>query len=313
MPRAQRFLLPLLFLSSLPGAAAPSMPEARAAIADASRRFSAAMVAGLSDEVAGFYTDDAVLLPPGKVVRGREAIRDYFAPRKGRTQLGHEMKTEELAVDGGLAIDSGSWTSTWREGQGEPQTARERYLIVWRRQANGSWKIGWDMWHRPPAEPAAAPPASPAALAPELAALQPFVGKTWKGLVNAERKQYDVSRWEVALGGRAVRILHSVADGVYGGESLVRWDADAREIVYDYVTTAGFSTRGTMKPGQEGRLECHEKVIGLAGGIRELKVTFEPLGDGRMQVTGRMLRGTEWEERPKVVYETDPSARVVLP
>ncbi|MCL4807263.1 MAG: hypothetical protein KJ062_05630, partial [Thermoanaerobaculia bacterium] len=75
---------------------------------------------------------------------------------------------------------------------------------------------------------AAASPAAP--LRDELAALRPYVGKTWKALVNAEKKQYDVSRWDAALGGRVVRILHSVADGAYGGESIVRWDPVAKEI-----------------------------------------------------------------------------------
>lgn len=158
---------------------------------------------------------------------------------------------------------------------------------------------------------AAAPPAAP--LRDELAALRPYVGKTWKALVNAEKKQYDVSRWEAALGGRVVRILHSVADGAYGGESIVRWDAEAKGIVYDYFTTASFTTHGRMTVPGPGRLECHETVRGDAGGIAEVKATMELLPDGRMKVTSRMLRNGAWEERPPKVYEEDATAKVLLP
>lgn len=158
---------------------------------------------------------------------------------------------------------------------------------------------------------AAASPAAP--LRDELAALRPYVGKTWKALVNAEKKQYDVSRWEAALGGRVVRILHSVADGAYGGESIVRWDPVAKEIVYDYFTTASFTTHGKMTVPAPGRLECHETVRGDAGGIAEVKATMELLPDGRMKVTSRLLRGGAWEERPPKLYEEDATAKVVLP
>lgn len=158
---------------------------------------------------------------------------------------------------------------------------------------------------------AAAPPAAP--LRDELAELRPFVGKTWKALVNAEKKQYDVSRWEAALGGRVVRILHSVADGAYGGESIVRRDPVTKEIVYDYFTTASFTTHGKMTVSADGRIECHEVVRGDAGGAAEVKATMELLPDGRMKVSTRMLRGGVWEDRPPKVYEEDPAAKVVLP
>lgn len=158
---------------------------------------------------------------------------------------------------------------------------------------------------------AAAPPAAP--LGDELAALRPYVGKTWKALVNAEKKQYDVSRWEAALGGRVVRILHSVADGAYGGVSIVRRDPVTKEIVYDYFTTASFTTHGKMTVSPDGRIECHETVRGDAGGATEVKATMELLPDGRMKVSTRMLRNGTWEERPPRLYEEDAAARVVLP
>ena len=314
MDRRAVSLLPLLAVLCLaPLPARAGTPEE--AISAASRRFSTALVAGKADEVAGLYTESAVLLPPGQVVRGRAAIRAFFAPRPGRAQMAHAMASEELTVLGDVAVDVGTWSNTWRTDGGEPQSASERYLIVWRREMDGVWRIAWDVWHRPaPAasrSAAAAPPAAP--LREELSALGPFVGKTWKALVNAEKRQYDVSRWEAALGGRVVRILHSVADGAYGGESIVRWDPVAKEVTYDYFTTAAFTTHGTMTFPSPGRVECREVVRGEAAGASEVRATMELLPDGRMKVTSRMLRNGEWTESPARLYEEDPAARVVLP
>ncbi|MFN7990370.1 MAG: hypothetical protein U0529_23075 [Thermoanaerobaculia bacterium] len=165
------------------------------------------------------------------------------------------------------------------------------------------------------AAPAALPAERPAppALQPELEPLRPFTGKTWRGLVNEEKKLYDVSRWEIVLGGRAVRILHSVGDGVYGGEALVRWDPVAKEIVYDYVTTATFTTRGTVTVVGPGKVETREVVRGEAGGVTEVRGVTEILPDGRLKVSTRMLRNGEWKENPPKTYAEDPAAKIVLP
>ncbi len=149
--------------------------------------------------------------------------------------------------------------------------------------------------------------------APRLAPFEPFLGKTWKALVNAEKQLYDVARWELAIGGQAVRIVHSVADGLYGGETIVMWDRAREELVYFYFTTAGFYTRGTMWFDEQGRLQSRETVEGHEAGVNEVRATQELLPDGRLQVRTRMLRNGSWEERGEVIYSVDANARVVLP
>ncbi|MBN2056220.1 hypothetical protein JW905_14945 [bacterium] len=41
---------------------------------------------------------------------------------------------------------------------------------------------------------------------------------------DPDNPKYDVSRWERALNGPAIRILHSVNDSYYSGETLLFWD-----------------------------------------------------------------------------------------
>ena len=116
----------------------------------ASRAFSAALVAGDLAALGEAYTEDARVLPPGRVVQGREAIRRYFTLPPQRQQVAHEMRSDDLVIDGDIAIDSGVWTSTVRSGDDEPVTHSERYLAIWRRGDDGRWRMQFDMWHRAP-------------------------------------------------------------------------------------------------------------------------------------------------------------------
>jgi len=120
-----------------------------AAIMAASQAFSAAYVYGDTTAIRNLYTEDAVLLPAGREIRGRDRITRFFSPNRRRTNVSHSMVSSELKVTGDLAVDIGHWSNTWRIGDAEPQDATERYLIVWRRCSDGKWRIEYDMWHRP--------------------------------------------------------------------------------------------------------------------------------------------------------------------
>ena len=142
----------------------------------------------------------------------------------------------------------------------------------------------------------------------------PLIGKTWKGEFKSstpEKPLFDVARWERALNGKAVRVLHSVNDGVYGGETLITWDAKKNSPVYWYFTTAGFRTEGTMKV-QDGQWLAHEAVIGAAGGITEVKSTTKLLPDGRLYVTTEHLTDGKWGAGRELYYKEMPDAKVIF-
>jgi hypothetical protein len=102
---------------------------------------------------------------------------------------------------------------------------------------------------------------------PHLAPLVPLVGKTWRGTVSppgAAKPAVDVSRFELALNGQAVRNRHSIDDGVYGGETFIVWEEAKQSLVYYYFTTAGFYTTGTLR-AEDGAIVSHEVIKGAAG------------------------------------------------
>lgn len=147
-----------------------------------------------------------------------------------------------------------------------------------------------------------------------LTALKPFVGKTWRGEFKRSTKEnplFDVSRWEVALKGKAVRITHSVNDGIYGGETIVMWDAEQKSLVAFYFTTAGFFTESKFEL-RDSKLHSREKVRGNAQGIAEVEAVTELLPDGKMHVKSRYRKGDEWVDGHEIMYAESADAKVVL-
>jgi hypothetical protein len=156
--------------------------------------------------------------------------------------------------------------------------------------------------------------ADPASLDPHLESLRPFLDKTWKGAFKnstPEKPIVDVSRWERALNGKAIRVLHSVNDGAYGGETLILWDAQKEQLTYHYFTTAGFRTEGTMTVSDK-KITSLEQVKGNANGISEVRGISEVLADGTLQVKTEYKKEGEWQPGREVIYREDAKAKVVF-
>lgn len=161
-----------------------------------------------------------------------------------------------------------------------------------------------------PAAGAAEKPALDSHLEP----LRPFLGKTWKGHFKSSKPGHpvvDVARWERALNGKAVRIVHSVNDGAYGGESIVMWDPKKAVVAFHYFTTGGFTTAGTMT-FKDGKVFTHEMVSGGTGSVSEVKgvITFQR--DGSFVVKSEQRKGDEWVPGRETTYREDASAKVVF-
>ncbi|MCW5559048.1 MAG: hypothetical protein KIT22_14615 [Verrucomicrobiae bacterium] len=155
---------------------------------------------------------------------------------------------------------------------------------------------------------------APPPLNEHLEPFRPLLGKTWRGEFSnstPEKPVVDIARWERALNGQAVRILHSINHGEYGGETLIYWDSEKKSLMYQYFTTAGFQTSGTMT--LDGRkFTSHEKVTGNARGITEVRATGEIREDGTLANRSEYLKNGQWEAGHSAVYREDPKAEVVF-
>jgi hypothetical protein len=156
--------------------------------------------------------------------------------------------------------------------------------------------------------------AEPSSLDPHLEAFRPLIGKTWKGTFNnstPEKQTVDVMQWERALNGKAVRVLHSINDGAYGGETIFMWDEKEQKVGFHYFTTAGFMTSGSVTI-EDGKFITHEVVTGRSGGVTEVQATSELVSDGGFHVKAEYLKDNKWEPGHEVTYREDATAKVVF-
>ncbi|MDO6428296.1 hypothetical protein Q4489_14850 [Thalassotalea sp. 1_MG-2023] len=141
-------------------------------------------------------------------------------------------------------------------------------------------------------------------LAPELMLFKDYLG-TWQSQFPVGKGQpevEDVARWERALNGMAIRTLHSINQGEYGGESLIFYDKEKQKIVFYYFTTAGFYTTGHMELVDEKTLIAYEEVSGNKEGITQVKSTNELLGNSMKVSTSYLKKGT-WTTPETRVYQ----------
>ncbi len=121
------------------------------------REFSDASVTTSTPEAFYQYlADDALQLAfNSEPLRGREAIRDdMFAGPE--FVLEWEPTEAVVSQSGDLGYTWGTYEVRFEDAAGELQIGYGKYLNVWRKEADGSWKVIVDMGNPnpPPGEPA---------------------------------------------------------------------------------------------------------------------------------------------------------------
>ena len=162
---------------------------------------------------------------------------------------------------------------------------------------------------------AAAEQPNPPVLDTQLKPFASLLGKTWKADFKdstPEKPKMDIMSWERILNGKAVRVMHSINNGEYGGETIITWDEPSKSVVYTYYTTAGYKTSGTMKQ-EDGKIVTHETVQGAAaGGVTEVKAVMEFLPDGSYHNKSTYLKNGEWVPGHEFHYFEAPNAKVIF-
>jgi len=122
--------------------------QIRKSIEEANAKYSEAFQeSNLAGVVAGF-TDDAIMVPPdGELVKGKQAIEEFY---NSFFQMGIKeivLTTVELEGSGDTAYEIGKVKFRIQpDGQAAiPDSAK--YLVIWKRQADGTWKVHVDIWN----------------------------------------------------------------------------------------------------------------------------------------------------------------------
>ena len=150
-------------------APAPPPPDTRAAdekaIRDAEAQWAKDVAAKDLDKDVGHYADDASVLLANQPLLNKEQIRTLYAKQNADPNLALEFAPSKVVVSkgGDLAFSQGAYTlTTTNPKTKKPMMEKGKYLEVYQKQADGSWKVVEDATNADaPAKPSARTGATP--------------------------------------------------------------------------------------------------------------------------------------------------------
>lgn len=119
-----------------------------AAIRAASAEWSKAAQARDLDKSVSYYAEDAAdFIDKGALVKGKNSIRlawkDILAPTA--PTLSFTTSYVEVARSGDLAYEYGTYDLVTEVKKGKPKDEKGKYVTVWKKQPDGSWKVVADI------------------------------------------------------------------------------------------------------------------------------------------------------------------------
>ena len=142
--------------------AKPISPADEAAIRAADSAIVAAINAGDAAAATAGYAANATVLPPNMPpARGADGIRQLYSGLSGLMNVNFAIKSERIGGEGNVGYHIGSYhfTGTLKDSTHAPVPPEDgKYLQVYTRQGDGSWKVVAEAWSAN-----AAPPPAPRA------------------------------------------------------------------------------------------------------------------------------------------------------
>ena len=133
-----------------------------AAIRDADIAWSRAFETGDLEAIVSYYADDVTVLPPNlPAAVGKQAARELNRSQLATPGLSGSWRPErvEVARSRDIGYSWGNYVVTMTGPSGSPVDDRGKYVAIWRKQADGSWKVAVEAFNSdlPPA-PILSPP-----------------------------------------------------------------------------------------------------------------------------------------------------------
>lgn len=102
------------------------------------------------DKVASYYAEDAIAYPPNEPIAiGQAAAKKVWASYLGDSTFSISWRTEHAGVSksGDLGFTAGTYEDSFRGPDGKMVAETGKYLCIWAKQADGTWKATHDMWN----------------------------------------------------------------------------------------------------------------------------------------------------------------------
>src|SRR5256885_5807209 len=130
-----------------PPNASAALLDVRRAIDKGNAHWSEGWAKGEAALVAALFADDGVQLTGnGKIFKGPQQIAEHQKAAMHSVDPGVKVTvtTSTVWLDGDTAYETGKYKYEYKE-KGKPAVDEGRYVTVWKRQKDGSWKLAMDM------------------------------------------------------------------------------------------------------------------------------------------------------------------------
>src|ERR1700754_4505964 len=149
-PRVATLLIVLVLLSLF--VACQRQADTRAADEATLRNLDAewSKAAGAKDleKTVSYSTDDALILPPNiPTIQAKQGARTMWQGMFSVPGFGGGWKATKVEVSGDLGWVTGTYELSETDASGRPMVDKGKYLEVWKKQADGSWKCVADMFN----------------------------------------------------------------------------------------------------------------------------------------------------------------------
>lgn len=111
------------------------------------------------NKALSFYADDAIQMPDrAELIKGKENMRKDWEQMLAMPGPGLSFATTgvEVARSGDIAYEYGTYDFATKDKKGQIHDEKGKYLVAWKKQADGSWKVAVDI-DNPDAAPAPPP------------------------------------------------------------------------------------------------------------------------------------------------------------
>jgi ketosteroid isomerase-like protein len=111
-------------------------------------RFEAWYDAGQADSIASVFAQDAMQMPPNMApIVGRDSVRAFWTNALTTGKWDFDLEAEDVVAADSLAVERGSYTLKVVAGpKAEYPSFEDRgnYIVLWRRESDGNWRVVWD-------------------------------------------------------------------------------------------------------------------------------------------------------------------------
>jgi ketosteroid isomerase-like protein len=101
-----------------------------------------------AEQAASFYDKrGAMLAPNAPILTGKGALANFIAKSFAlrNYQISWRPKQVDVARSGELGYTSGVYRMSFCDPSGRTFSDKGKYLMVWKKQSDGSWKVLFDM------------------------------------------------------------------------------------------------------------------------------------------------------------------------